>query len=322
MSGELDLLTLTDDTVAKLYTDRVEPLLRQSETERRAAMATYRGRVALVGAASLAVALAVAYIFGGDDAIWNAFFFGFFAFALGHWWAYKPLGDVGVAAKQRTLEAIAGAVGCDYRIAGFAPDGLGEFKELSLLPHYDRSSWEDRFSGDHHGCPFSFCEGHLETRVQSKNGSRWVTVFRGQTVVIRFPKKFQGTTVVRRDAGLFNFFQRWTTKLQRVSLGDSRLEKAFEVYSDDQVEARYLIHPVFMERLLELETSFKGQRLRCAFTDGDLIIAVEGGDKFEIGTMFANLDDIGRARNVVADLRQVARLVDAVLTAEQGALPT
>lgn len=321
MSGELDLLTLTDDAVAKLYGDRVEPLLRASEADRKTAMSSYQQRVLLVVLGALGVAGTI-YGFGGDDAIINALIFGGMAVAVGHWWAYKPLGTVGLAAKQRTLETIASAVGCSYQLAGFAPDGLSEFKELSLLPHYDRGSWEDRFSGDHRGCAYTFCDGHLEQRVQTKNGSRWVTVFRGQTVTIRFPKKFQGTTVVRRDAGFFNFLQRWTTKLQRVGLSDSRLERAFEVYSDDQVEARYLIHPVFMERLLELETSFKGQKLRCAFTDGDLIIAVEGGDKFEIGSMFANLDDIKRARNVIADLRQVALLVDAVLTAEQGALPT
>lgn len=321
MSEELDLLTITDETVAKLYGDRVEPLLRASEADRQTAMKSYRLRVALVVAGGLAVAGTI-YAMGGQDEVLNALIFGGMAIAVGHWWAYKPLSAVGIAAKQRTLETIASAVGCQYQITGFAPDGLSEFKELSLLPHYDRGSWEDRFSGDHHGCVFAFCDGHLEQRVQTKNGSRWVTVFRGQTVSIRFPKKFQGTTVVRRDAGLFNFLQRWTTKLQRVGLSDSRLERAFEVYSDDQVEARYLIHPVFMERLLELETSFKGQKLRCAFIDGDLIIAVEGGDKFEIGTMFANLDDVNRARNVIADLRQVARLVDAVLTAEQSTLPT
>lgn len=319
--SELNLLTLEDDAVAKLYNERVEPLLRASETDRKTAMKAYQQRLILISLGALAVAGAI-YGFGGEDQIFNAVFFAVFAFGIGHYWAYKPLEAVGYAAKDRTLRAIASAVGCNYQLNGFAPDGLSEFKEFSLLPNYDRSNWEDRFSGEHLGCAYAFCDGHLETRVQTKNGSRWVTVFRGQTVCIRFPKKFQGTTVVRRDRGLFNFFQRWSTKLQRVGLSDARLERAFEVYSDDQVEARYLIHPVFMERLLELETSFKGQQLRCAFIDGDLIIAVEGGDKFEIGTMFANLDDIKRARNVVADLRQVVRLVDAVLTAEQSALPT
>ena len=76
-----------------------------------------------------------------------------------------------------------------------------------------------------------------------------------------------------------------------------------------------------MERLLELETAFKGKNLRGAFVDGSLLIAIEGGNKFEVGTMFAKLDDIGRARTIVADLAEVMRVIDAVLTAEQSVLP-
>jgi hypothetical protein len=192
---------------------------------------------------------------------------------------------------------------------------------MQLLPSCDRSNYQDRFAGSHRGCDFSFCDGHLEQRVKTKNGSRWHTVFRGQLVRVAFPKDFGGITVVRRDAGIFNILQRWTTSLQRVGLGDSRLERAFEVYSNDQVEARYLIHPVFMERLLELETQFRGKKLRCAFVAGDLLIAIEGGDKFEIGTMFARLDDISRARGLCADIVGILRVIEAVLTAEQSALP-
>jgi hypothetical protein len=76
-----------------------------------------------------------------------------------------------------------------------------------------------------------------------------------------------------------------------------------------------------MERLLELETAFKGKNLRGAFAEGDLLIAIEGGDKFEVGSMFSNLNDIARARTIVGDVAEIMRLIDAVLTAEQGALP-
>jgi hypothetical protein len=176
-------------------------------------------------------------------------------------------------------------------MTGFVPDGIEHFTSLSLLPGFDRSDYQDRFRGKHHGCDFAFFDGHLERKVRTNKSTSWRTVFRGQLICIDFPKKFLGTTVVRRDKGLFNFMDRWSTSLQRVGLGDSRLEKAFEVYADDQVEARYLIHPVFMERLLDLETQFKGKNLRCAFFQGQLLVAIEGGDKFEMGSMFRTLLD-------------------------------
>ena len=141
-------------------------------------------------------------------------------------------------------------------------------------------------------------------------------------ICIDFPKKFLGTTVVRRDAGMFNFLQRWATSLQRVALPDARLEKAFEVYSSDQVEARYLIHPVFMERLLDMEAHFRGEKLRCAFYKGKLLIAIDGGDKFEIGSMFRTLLNEDRVRGVLKDLAEIMKVIEAVLTAETSYLPS
>ena len=37
--------------------------------------------------------------------------------------------------------------------------------------------------------------------------------------------------------------------------------------------------------------------------------------------MFARLDDIERARTIVKDVTEIMRVIDAVLTAEQSALP-
>jgi hypothetical protein len=320
MTGKstLNLLTLDDGGLAKLYDERVAPILQSQEAKRVSAMRTYITRAILGGIGSLGV-VAIGYAFSHD--VINALIFGALAFAGAHWFAYLPLQDVATNAKSQSLTAIADAIGCTFQMSAFDPAALPKFQELHLLPSCDRSDYSDCFTGSHHGCAFAFYEGHLEDKVRTKNGEHWKTVFRGQLIRIAFPKKFLGTTIVRRDAGFFNFVQRWMSSLQRVGLSDSRLEKAFEVYSNDQVEARYLIHPVFMERLLELEACFQGKNLRCAFSEGDLLVAVEGGDKFEVGTMFLRLDDIARARSIVADLTEIMRVIDAVLTAELGALP-
>jgi hypothetical protein len=318
MSEILNLLSLKEDGLSRLYNERVEPILRTQEASRREAMRTFQSRVALTALATLGIGGLAWWIFADLQAV---FFGGAITGFAGGAFAYMPLQAVANATKVQSLTAIANAIGCSYEAVPSEPGGLTAFKELSLLPSCDRSAYEDSFAGSHHGCRFSFYEGHLENKVQSKNGTRWVTVFQGQLICIAFPKKFLGTTVIRRDQGMFNFMQRWMSTLQRVGLSDTRLEKAFEVYSSDQVEARYLIHPVFMERLLELETVFEGKNLRGAFIGGSLLIAIEGGNKFEVGSMFSRLDDIARARTIVTDLSEVMRLIDAVLTAEQGALP-
>lgn len=315
----LDLLTLDDDGFRKLYDERIAPIFAARETERRVALRSFAWRLLGVAAATLAV-FAIARAISGD--VTGGIFYAVITLVGGWWLAYQPLAEVGERAKSQSLTALAEAIDCKYCAAGFAPPDIERFRSLDLLPGCDRDSFEDLFEGKYRACGYGFYDAHLEREQRTRRGKTWVTVFRGQLISIAFPKEFQGVTVVRRDLGIFNVFQRWTTKLQRVGLGDSRLEKAFEVYSNDQVEARYLIHPVFMERLLTLEQRFRGARLRCAFDQGELLIAIEGKNRFEIGSMFATLNDPSRAKTVIGDLTEIVRIVDAVLTAEQSALPT
>lgn len=103
-------------------------------------------------------------------------------------------------------------------------------------------------------------------------------------------------------------------------MADPKFERDFEVYGSDQVEARELVHPVFMERLIALEPAYAGKRLRCGFQDGDLLLAVEGRNRFELGSMFAPLADPKRVRTVINDVAEILRLIDSMLTAERAPL--
>ena len=70
-------------------------------------------------------------------------------------------------------------------------------------------------------------------------------------------KRFKGKTVVRKDSGIIgNWFKKKFSSLKNVKLEDPNFEKMFEVYSDDQVESRYLLTVTFMERLKELAETF------------------------------------------------------------------
>ena len=62
-------------------------------------------------------------------------------------------------------------------------------------------------------------------------------------------------------------------------------EDLFSVWSDDQVEARYLVHPRYVERLLEVEQAFDGQNVRTLFKGGELVIAIESDNMFESGSL-------------------------------------
>lgn len=313
----VDLAHLSDAQFDALYKARIEPLFAAGETDRKAAVATFNQRIVIGAPIALALGVAVFFYF-------NEFFAGLIVGAIAgviaFTVAYLPLQKLSDRIKDASLNAIAEAIGVTYRGSGEPPGALNRFRTLNLLPSYDRSHFEDFFHGERRGCAFDLCEAKLEDERRDKDGDKdYVTVFSGQIIRIAFPKKFNGITVVKRDAWVFNAL-RGMGELKRVGLGDATFEKAFEVYSNDQVEARYLVHLVFMERLIELEKAYNGRRIRCGFQDGDLLIAVEGDNKFEIGDMFKPLADPARARKIVGDIAEVLKLMDAVLTAEMAPL--
>ena len=51
-----------------------------------------------------------------------------------------------------------------------------------------------------------------------------------------------------------------------MGLEDPTFNKAFAVFGSDQVEAREILTPTFMQQLVDLESAYSGAHLRYAFT--------------------------------------------------------
>ena len=314
----IDLAALDEAGFDAFYTRHLEPLLQRFEASRRNAVTAFKQRLGIGAPIGLTLTIAAGLIF---KSIWAWLIAGLVCAIVIYAIAYAPLQRVAVSVKTSFLNLIADAIGGLYTLNGFPPPAFSRFGALDLAPQHDRSRFEDHFFGKRHGCSFDLYEAHLERETKDKDGdSSWSTVFRGQLIRIHFPKPFLGVTVVRRDAGIFNGLRNISKKFDRIGLADPKFERIFEVYGTDQVEARALVHPYFMERLLEIERAYEGKKVRCAFEDGDLLVAIEGGDKFEVGDMFKDLADPERARRIVRDIAQILKLMDAVLTAETAHL--
>lgn len=316
-AATVDLAHLDDATFQRLYKERIEPCFAANEEGRLAAVVQFK-KQALIGAVAM-LAIGAAVWFASGEALF-AFMAMLVAGLIALVIAFHPIRSAAKKLKQEYCAAIAAAMGASFQIGGFDPPALERMEQLELLPSYSESDFEDLFSGVHKGARFELYEGHLQQRTtDSKGRTRYTTVFRGQLIRMHFPRDFLGVTIVRRDMGVFNVFGGGESngrKLERVRLVDSTFEKAFEVWGTDQVEARYLLHPVMMERLIGLESGLHGRRIRCAFEGGDLLVAVEGGDLFEPGDMFKPLVDPSRARRIVDEIASVVRVMDQVLTAQ------
>lgn len=319
----IDLARLDDALFDRLYKERIEPCFASNEEGRLEALKQFKQRLLIGGGIVLAILVIVGALTSDPTA---GLVFAFMAAIGAGVIAYQPLAKIGRKLKQEYCTAIAEAMGATFRVAAFDPPAFARLKGLRLVPGYARSNFEDLFTGTHKGARYELYEAHLEQRTtDSKGRTRYTTVFRGQLIRMHFPREFLGVTIVRRDAGVFNVFgggELDGRKLERVRLVASEFEKAFEVWGTDQVEARYLLHPVMMERLIELEKGLHGKRLRCGFENGDLLVAVEGGNLFEPGDLFKPLVDPARARRIINEIAGVVKVMDQVVTAQSARPPT
>lgn len=222
--------------------------------------------------------------------LWGCFFIGMLAFG----WVSGPIREAKKRVKIGINEGIAEALGISYSHDGDEGREFELAKQFKLLPSHDRSSTEDYWSGVLDGYGFLLHEAHLQERRGSGKNRRWVTVFRGAIIRISSGRRFHGTTLVQR-AGKHQSWFGFGGRKDSVKFGGHRLdavdmvhpdfEDTFEVWSDDQVEARYLVDPLYVERLLEMENAFEGKDVCSLFVEGDIIVAVRGGNMFEGGTM-------------------------------------
>jgi len=214
--------------------------------------------------------------------------------------------------KQEMNGALAAALQIDYSVAGYSGQEFENACEYALLPDYDDKYLQDQWHGQIEGTDFLLYEAKLtETRGSGKD-RRTVTVFEGVLLRFQFARPFLATTLVRRDGFKFTLFGDSKSyggqKLERIRMVDPRFEDAFDVYGTDQVEGRYLVHPAYCERLLELEKEFHGEKLAALFIGGDLIVTLHTGDIFESATLNPEQDRelVGQT---IGQFGSIARLV-------------
>ncbi|MGR9088622.1 MAG: DUF3137 domain-containing protein, partial [Gammaproteobacteria bacterium] len=107
----------------------------------------------------------------------------------------------------------------------------------------------------------------------------WVTIFKGIFFIADFNKHFHGRTYVVPDAGgrffgIGKLFEKWSfDRGELVELENPEFEQLFTVYGTDQVEARYILSPSLMDRLVNFRRR-ANTRMHLSFVHSKLFLAL------------------------------------------------
>lgn len=81
--------------------------------------------------------------------------------------------------------------------------------------------------------------------------------------------------------------------------------------SEDEVEARYLLTPTFIEKFLKLKKVMKADTVKCSFYNNSIMIAVRSEkDFFELGSLFKNVSDLSTIENFYRDISIIFELIE------------
>ncbi|MBR1460493.1 DUF3137 domain-containing protein, partial [bacterium] len=99
-------------------------------------------------------------------------------------------------------------------------------------------------------------------------------------------------------------------KFKKVILEDVVFDKDYSVKSKDQVEARYLITPSFMERFKKLGKAYKSKQIKCALFEEHLMFAISTPkDLFEVGSIYHPLSD---TRQIEVFYNEISAIFDII----------
>ncbi|MEO1660809.1 MAG: DUF3137 domain-containing protein [Pseudomonadota bacterium] len=334
----------------KIWSDILEPALSEREDERRSIISKAWKRTA--GAAGIVGGLAVlVMVLAQGVPIVFTLIAAIAVTGLASGAAWIPLFSVKSETKQLVVGAAAQSFGFTYDTLHADVRGISDWKSASswmkdqstkqlgvhsfmtsgddqpaptpafdvlraakLLPGYDDRKFEDLIQGDRAETHFSLVECKLTEEQGSGKSRRTVTTFQGLLFHIQYPDKFLGRTLIARQGWWKGFFG--DKELQTVDLVAKELEDNFTIYSNDQVEARYLLTPDRMERLIALERHFKGGKLRGVFEGDHLTLALEADDQFEAGSVWSPLVDPDRYISALTEIGLVCDVIDGFLTRE------
>lgn len=175
------------------------------------------------------------------------------------WFRSKASREYRYKFKAEIIGKILRYIDKDYRYSAGGRIDRNEFVGTRIFNRVpDRYRGEDLIMGKNDQTEFSFSEVTAEYYVRDQDNRRTLkTLFRGIVFKADFNKEFKHRTVILPDVGekylgsIGKALQKLNfTRSGNVEMENADFEKEFIVYADDDQEARYLLSPSFMEKLL------------------------------------------------------------------------
>ncbi|WP_318458947.1 DUF3137 domain-containing protein [Photobacterium leiognathi] len=222
--------------------------------------------------------------------------------------------------KEKVITSLLANINDSFQYQPLSAISEHDYQASQLFPtHYDSYQGEDFVEGKIGKTTLRFSELNTQVKKQRLNQKEdreeWETIFNGIFFVADANKNFISKTLIVPAKNVFfsaisdSVTQLFNRKSDRVKLEDPRFEQHFSVYSNDQIEARYLLTPAMMERLVEFVAKAKN-KVSLSFINNNIYIAISNSKNYFEPALFTQSDCFESVQDIAHDLQFVIDIVN------------
>ncbi|MBI1364214.1 MAG: DUF3137 domain-containing protein [Proteobacteria bacterium] len=304
---------------AKVFDEEILPVLKEAELTRRRMVFKLQKRLGIASVVVLAWLLG-AELMWGVGAMPLATIVGLSGLAV----AIMPAFRYQCFYKREVYPVVARHLGLEY-----FPDGLNLLNMVDVkwtnryisrltflrphasgvLPFTIGLTGEDGFKGTFNGIPLAFEEIHML-------GDRSVDLtfgFRAIAVLVTLPAQLGNRVFVKADRGFANWTHGKFPGMDTIRFDDDAFEEQYEVFAEDEAEARALLTPEARRILTEVAHLFGKSSIKLSFRGQEMFMVIPvRHNLFEVTTMFRSALLPGDIRLLLKKTAMLEQLVAAL----------
>ena len=176
---------------------------------------------------------------------------------------------------------------------------------------------DDVFYGNYNDVDFTINETDFgyETR-DSKGRKHYHSMFKGAAMLFLMNKQIKSRVLIRSKT-LLNFTPQ---DFEKVELESCDFAKKYNVFVEKniadgsgQIEARYLLNTAFMDRLMQIQTSFKVSKMDCSIFGNEMLVMLSTNkDLFEMNHLLGKIDDIKQYYHLFDEFASVLSFIEVL----------
>ena len=174
---------------------------------------------------------------------------------------------------------------------------------------------DDVFSGTYNGVNFIIDETEFGRVTGSGRNRSYNRMFKGVAMHFKMNKVVKNRVLIL-SKGLFNKVPKG---YEKVDVEYNKFSAKYNVYVNGgdkagaQIEARYLLNTAFLDRFMQLHTSFAIPQMQCSVYGQNMLIMLSTRkDLFEMNHLFGKIDDIRQYNKLFDEFASVLSFIDVL----------